>query len=208
MWGKIGMKLSKGGYMRIIGLTGGIGAGKSTTAKILESLGASIIDADEIAKELLKNGNKAYNEIVNFFGTEILGDDKEINRKKLADIVFNDRQKLAVLNDITHKEVYRSMDEIIDNLKQKNYKGIVVLDVPIPNEDFKKMTDEIWVVDCDDEIRIDRIIKRMGIAREEAVQRIKSQIKREDYLRLAKNVIRNAGTEEELRTSVINLLEE
>ncbi|MGE5329435.1 MAG: dephospho-CoA kinase [Deltaproteobacteria bacterium] len=202
------MKLSKGGYMRIIGLTGGIGAGKSTTAKILESLGASIIDADEIAKELLKNGNKAYNEIVNFFGTEILGDDKEINRKKLADIVFNDRQKLAVLNDITHKEVYRSMDEIIDNLKQKNYKGIVVLDVPIPNEDFKKMTDEIWVVDCDDEIRIDRIIKRMGIAREEAVQRIKSQIKREDYLRLAKNVIRNAGTEEELRTSVINLLEE
>jgi len=194
--------------MRIIGITGGIGSGKSTAAEILESLGAFIIDADEIAKELLKKGNRAYNEIVDYFGAEILDDDKEINRKKLASIVFNNRPNLAVLNDITHKEVYRKMEETIEFLKQKDNIRIVVLDVPIPNEDFKKMTNEIWVVDCDDEVRIARIINRMGITREEAIKRINSQLKREDYLRLADKVIRNKGTEEELRNSVVNLLEE
>jgi len=194
--------------MRVIGLTGGIGSGKSAAAKILESLGAFVIDADEIAKELLKNGNRAYNEIIDFFGVEILDDDKEINRKKLASLVFNDRPKLGVLNQITHNQVYIKMQETIDSLKQKNYKGIVVLDVPIPNEDFKKMTDEIWVVDCDDEARIARVVNRMGITKEEAIKRMNVQPKREDYLRLADRVIRNRGTEEELRTNVVNLLEE
>ncbi|MGE5474642.1 MAG: dephospho-CoA kinase [Ignavibacteriales bacterium] len=194
--------------MRIIGLTGGIGSGKSTTAEILESIGAYIINADEIAKELLGNGKKAYEEVLDFFGSEILDENKEIDRKKLASIVFNDKSKLAVLNEITHKQVYRKMEDIINQLKHKGFNGIVILDVPIPNEEFKKMSGEIWVVDCDDETRISRVVKRMGITREEAIKRMNAQLKREDYLRLADRVIRNKGTKEELKNSVINLLEE
>jgi len=194
--------------MRIIGLTGGIGAGKSTVAEIFKSLGAYVIDADEIAKELLKNGNRVYNEIVDFFGADILDEDREIDRNRLASIVFNDRSKLGVLNLITHEQVYIKMEEIIDSLKQKEYKGIVILDVPIPNEEFKKMTEEIWVVDSDDETRISRVVNRMGITKEEAIKRMKAQPRREDYLRLANKVIVNRGTEEELRIKVSSFLEE
>lgn len=194
--------------MRIIGITGGIGSGKTTTAKILESLGAYIIDADEIAKGLLKNGYKAYNEIIDFFGSEILDENYEIDRKKLAGIVFNDKSKLTVLNEIMHTQVYIKIKDIINQLKQEDFKGIVILDVPIPNEEFKKISDEIWVVDSDDETRISRVVKRMGITREEAVKRMNAQLKREDYLRLADKVIRNKGTEEALKSLVINLLEE
>lgn len=194
--------------MKIIGLTGGIGSGKTKTAKILEDLGAVVIDADEVAKELMKRGNAAYYKVADTFGEDIIDDDEQIDRKKLASIVFNDKSKLAVLNEITHNEVYRKMEEKIDLLKDKKYQGIVVLDVPVPNEDFKKMSDEIWVVDSDNEIRISRIMGRMGVTREEAVRRMSAQLRREDYLRLAHKVIHNNGTEENLKNNIISLLGE
>jgi dephospho-CoA kinase len=196
------------GKMKIIGLTGGIGAGKTKTAEILKKLGAIVIDADKVAKELLIKGNRVYYEIIDHFGRDILDSNSEIDKRKLAGIVFNDKSKLVVLNEITHNEVYNKMKERIDSLTAKEYKGIIVLDVPIPNEDFKKMADEIWVIDCDNDTRISRVMNRMGITREEAVKRMNAQLKREDYLRIADKVIRNTGTEEELKNNVISILGE
>ena len=92
--------------MRIIGVTGGIGAGKSTVSKMFSQLGADIVDADEIARAVTKKEGRAFSEIISFFGKEILSESGEIDRKKLAGIVFSDKEKLVALNEITHKYVF------------------------------------------------------------------------------------------------------
>lgn len=194
-----------GEAMKIIGLTGGIGAGKTTVALILKKLGAYIIDADKIAKEIVKKGQKTFEKLVNFFGPQILNNNGELDRKKLADLVFDDPKKLTVLNEITHREVYKKMREEIKILRDKGYQGIVILDVPIPNEEFRKMVDEIWVVDTDIENRIERVIKKRGFTEEELRKRMDAQLKREEYLKIADRVIKNNGSIEELEDIVYKL---
>ena len=97
--------------MKIIGITGGIGSGKTTVGKMFESFGAEVIDADEISREVTKKDGAAYAEIVSFFGDEILLADKELNRKAISDIVFKDKKSLEMLNKITHKHIFLKMEE-------------------------------------------------------------------------------------------------
>lgn len=192
--------------LRIIGVTGGIGSGKSTVSRILEDLGAEIIDADEISREVMSPGEQAFKEVVNCFGKEYIGQNGELDRKKLAAVVFSHPEKLKFLNSITHKHIIDRILKRIDLKAKEGYNGVIVIDVPIPVEKgFLDTVDEVWVVDAERDIRIKRIMERSNMSYEEAVSRINSQIAQSDYLAIANEVIENNGSVEELEQKVVKL---
>ena len=192
--------------MKVIGVTGGIGSGKSTVSKILKDLGAMIVDADKIARKIAVKGGKPLKEIVDYFGSEILDNDGELNRKKLADIVFNKSEKLEILNNITHGYIAEEIIKEVNSFKADNTSDIIVIDAPIPIEHgFVDQSDEIWVVTASREIRISRIMERNNLTREDAERRIDSQQSDEAYIRLADEVIINEGSIEELENNVAKL---
>jgi len=187
----------------VIGVTGGIGTGKSTLSSLLASHGAEIIDADKISKGIMKKGKKAYNDVVNAFGSDILGSDGEIDRKKLASIVFRDNSRLQLLNSLTHKYIIQEMLEKLNRIKSTGNTDICVLDVPIPVEHgFLDTADEIWVVTASLETRIKRIMNRDNMTRQEAEQRIAAQMSQEDYIKLADLVLENDGSVHDLEKKV------
>lgn len=162
--------------LRIIGVTGGIGSGKSTVSRILRNLNAAVIDCDSVAKSVTSKGGKAFDELVSYFGNEILDENGDLGRKKLADIVFNDPVKLHALNSITHKYVKAKVLENIESIKQAGKSDVIVLDCPLPVESgFLDLAEEVWVVVADRDVRIKRIMERNNFTYEEAVSRINSQ---------------------------------
>jgi dephospho-CoA kinase len=194
-------------YMKIIGVTGGIGSGKSTVSSFLKEMGAVVIDADLLSHKVTKAGNPAHRKIVEVFGQKILDSSKEINRKKIAEIVFNDKSLLKKLENIVHAEVTKCIRKTLTELKKQGYKGLVVLDVPIPVKNgFLDTVDTVWVVWSPEETRIKRVMKRSGLSREEAVKRINSQFSQDEYIRLADVVIYNDQSLEELKSKVKNLV--
>lgn len=192
--------------MKIIGVTGGIGSGKSTVSRILRDLGAKIVSADKIARDIVHKGEKALLEIVEHFGDEILTSNGELDRKKLGTIVFGNNEKLEVLNSITHKYIAEKIVNIVEQFKMDNKSGIMVIDAPIPVEHgFIDIVDQVWVVTADIDVRVKRIIERDGITREEALSRINSQKKESEYLDIADEVLVNNGEIEELEKEVARL---
>jgi dephospho-CoA kinase len=196
------MDLEENRGIKIIGLTGGIGAGKSSVSLILKELGAYIIDADIIAKDILNKGTEAYREVLECFGFEILYDDSSINRSKLSDIVFDNMDELKKLNVITHKYVTRIILSTICNIsKDKHYK-VCVVDAPIPVESiFGRITDEVWLVESELQIRINRVMKRSKYTKEEVAKRITAQNSIE-YKKGSNIIIVNNSGFEELREKV------
>lgn len=187
--------------MRTIGVTGGIGSGKSTVSKILAEMGAEIIDADVIARDITLKNQVAYQEIVDCFGAEILASDGEIDRGKLASKVFNDKHKLELLNSMTHQHVAQIIVKRHEILK--NMEKTVVIDAPIPiKHGFLDVVEEIWVVVADREIRIKRVMTRSGLTYQQALGRINAQLSDEYYCSLADVIINNNSTYEELRRIV------
>lgn len=178
--------------VKIIGITGGIGSGKSEASKILGNIGAYVINADLIGNQVILRGNQAYYEIVEVFGDAILKDDLEIDRKKLGDIVFKDKDKLNILNNITHIQITKNIIELIEVVNLKNENKLIVIDAALPfKEIFGDLTDEIWVISADIEIRIARIMKRNKVIREKAEERINMQLKDDEYFLLADRIIYN-----------------
>lgn len=193
--------------MKIIGITGGTGSGKSTVSGILSELGAKIIDADLIARQIVQNGGKALNELVSCFGNGILDEGGNLDRKKLREIVFEDKKKVAVLNEITHKYIIDRMMDELNRAKEEQISEYVVIDAPIPVEHgFIDVADEIWVVTAAKDIRIERIMERSRLTREEAEKIIDSQITEDEYLKLADEVLVNDGNLGELKEKVRTLL--
>lgn len=179
--------------MKIIGVTGGIGAGKSTVCKEFERLGATVIDADKIAREVLLQNGGAYGETVEFFGKDILFENGDINRKKLAQLVFSDKDKLEMLNKITHKYIFEEMNKQINSAKSQ----VVVLDVPLLfSSDFPIFCDLKVAVLADKIIRIDRVMKRDNATAKEVKERIKNQISDDKYREMADICIINNDLDE------------
>jgi len=192
--------------LRIIGITGGIGSGKSTVSQILRDLGAKIIDADKIAKEIVFKGGVVLKELIEFFGSQILDESGGLDRKKLGEIVFNNPEKLEVLNKITHKYIVERIFKDLEKAKKEGKWDIVVVDAPLPvKHGFMDAVDEVWVVTADKETRIKRIMERNGLTYEEALSRISSQLKDSEYLEIADVVIPNDGSIEDLEKSVVKL---
>ena len=189
--------------MTIIGVTGGIGAGKSSVSFILHELGAKVIDADQLSREVVEPGKPAWHQIVTSFGIEVLQPDKSLNRKLLAQKVFHSEALRLKLEAIIHAQVIQCMKEDLSAFKDQGYEGIVVLDVPIPVEHgFLDTVDQVWVVSAREETRIQRVMARSGLTYDEAKSRIDAQLKQEEYQKLAHRIIENDGTLEELKGTV------
>ncbi len=196
------------GKMRIIGLTGGCGTGKSTVAGLLAEKGGYIIDADKLTWELQKPGASAYEEIVKWLGSDYVQEDGTLNRRKIAELVFNDKQALRKLNTIVHTKVAEEIKSSIALIEATKEEGFIVLDVPIPVEKgFLDTVDVIWVTSANDDLRVERLMSRMKISEFEAVKRINNQMSNREYEELADVVIENEKGIEELRRKVEEALE-
>ncbi|MBQ7265636.1 MAG: dephospho-CoA kinase [Firmicutes bacterium] len=158
--------------MIVIGLTGLSGSGKGVVASILKKCGAFVFDCDEIAHSNMAKGGCAYADIVEYFGEDILNTEKEIDRKKLGDIVFSHKEKLKKLNALTHGRVYEYIQQKLPLLKE----DIAVIDAPLLlDSGLYRICDKIWVVKADEDVRKKRIAERDGISQERIEKRFKNQ---------------------------------
>ncbi|HOS69911.1 MAG TPA: dephospho-CoA kinase [Bacillota bacterium] len=189
----------------VIGLTGGIASGKSTVSAKLKELGAAVIDADLLARDVVRKGEIAYNRIVQCFGADILLPSGDINRKKLGNIVFSDKEKLALLNNITHPEIIKRMKERIQELKAEGARVIVVDAAILIEMGLHKYVDSVWVVTVDRETQIKRLIERDKFEYREAENRINSQFTNEVRKKYADVVIDNSKPIEEVEKGLEEL---
>ncbi len=189
--------------IKIIGLTGGIGSGKSTAAKLFKELGAYVIDADKISHEVMEPNMPAYKEVVDVFGNEISNDDKSINRKHLAKLVFNDKSKLELLNGITHKYIFADMQNRIDAYTANHDLGIIILDVPLLfNSDFPISCDKTIAVVADRDVRIKRTVRRDNCTAAQVKERMCSQLSDDELIALADYSIDNSSELSDLKNHV------
>ena len=190
--------------MTVIGLTGGIASGKSTVTALLKEKGAVIIDADKIAREIMSKGEPAWFEVLNYFGDEILNDGRsDIDRKKLAHIVFSDKAKLEVLNNITHPKIIEEIKRQVEEYKKAGKKIIVIDAALLIETGLDKIADEVWVVAANEDIQLQRLMAReKDITKDEALKRIKSQMPLAEKLKFADRVIDNNSSIEETKNQV------
>lgn len=195
--------------MLIIGLTGNIATGKSEVASMFREMGAKIIDADRIAREVVEKGSPAWKDIVGYFGEKILNKDGSVNRKTLGEIVFRDPKKLSKLNEITHPRIMEAIKRRLDEYRKQQI-SIVIIEAALIVEKggMKDIIDKLVVVTSDRNDQISRLMKRDGISREDALYRIRSQMPISEKTKHADYVIDNSKTLEYTRKQVSNLMEE
>ena len=194
--------------MRVIGLTGGTGSGKSTVSAYLKKRGCCIIDADEIARQLTSPGGEALDPIREKFGDSVFYDDGTLDRKKLGNIVFKDEEKLKILEEITTKIVIRKITDKMHQMKESGYEGIVILDAPLLFEfGMEGLADENWLVICDRERRIKRLENRDGLSRREITDRMANQLSDEKKMDMADQSIDNSGSIDDLYCKIDQLIE-
>lgn len=163
--------------MIVVGLTGGIATGKSTVAQMFKRCGAIIIDADQLARDVVRPGKPAWREIVEVFGEGVLKPNRSINRQTLGDIVFHNRRKLRKLEHIIHPRVAREQQRLARRIAARSPHAVVVYEVPLLFESgADKRVDKIVVVTADRETQIARLKQRNGLSRNEALRRIKNQM--------------------------------
>jgi dephospho-CoA kinase len=195
--------------MLIVGLTGGVASGKTTVSRVLKEEGAYIIDADQIARELVQPQTPAWKKLVKAFGPEILQEDGLIHRKKLADKVFANLQDRKLLNRILHPRIRKEMERRVRGIGQKDPEAIVVIDAPLLVELGEHcQMDKLIVVASTQTQQIERLKKRDGISPEEALRIFSSQMPIEDKVKLADFVIRNDGSFRETKKKAREVFEE
>ena len=182
--------------VKLLGLTGGIGAGKSTVSARLRALGAVIVDADEITRDLQRPGTDVFAAMLARFGDRILAADGTLDRQAVADIVFNDPEELKALNAIVHPavgvEIFRRIEE------QTGTDNIVVLDIPLLVEGGRYKAGGVLVVDTPVDVAVRRLVELRGMDEADARARIANQVSREDRVAKADFVIDNGGSESSL----------
>lgn len=180
--------------MLIIGITGSLGTGKTTVAKIFKRLGAVVLDADVIAHRLIEPNTAAWKKIKNYFGRGILRKGGTIKRKVLAEEVFSDRRRLKKLCGIIHPLVYKEIEKEVKKIKKANPGAVVVLDVPLLLESGgRSKVDILIVVAARRDIQIWRAIRKFGLTRAEVLRRIKAQMPLSEKVKAADVVIDNNG---------------
>jgi dephospho-CoA kinase len=177
--------------MILIGLTGGIGSGKSEVARLLTERGAEIIDADLIVRELQQPGAEVYEKMIELFGSEVVAADKSLDRTAIAKKVFTDESLLKTLNQLVHPIVGRVMNERVESFRDTD--KVVVLDIPLLVENPREGLDGVLVVDLDAEIAVKRLVEQRNMSADDARARIAKQATREQRLAIADHVIDNSG---------------
>ncbi|NLL69946.1 MAG: dephospho-CoA kinase [Epulopiscium sp.] len=182
--------------MKVVGLTGGSGTGKSKIASYFEKqYKAYLIDADQIGHKIIKKGMPAYSLLIKHFGHTILDETKEINRKKLGAMVFMDPEKLKLLNKITHPFIVSKIDETITqcSLQDQQHSFIMIDGALLVEANVHKKVDELWVVYANLDCRIKRLKKRDGLSQDQILQRIEGQMPWETLCQYAHRIIDNSG---------------
>ena len=186
--------------MLVVGLTGGIGSGKSTVSALLAALGAVVVDADRIAREVVEPGQPAYEAVVERFGPGVVAPDGTLDRPKLGEIVFADPAARKDLEAITHPAIGVRMNELMAAEAETDH--VVILDVPLLVESGRTGMAGILVVDCDPEVAVRRLVEQRGMKEDDARRRMASQASREERLATADFVIDNSGSRADLEAAV------
>lgn len=194
-----------GEFMRIIGLTGGIGTGKSTVSGFLSKLGASVLEADKVGHEALEPASPIYDAVIAAFGKGILTPGGKISRKKLGEIVFASPVNLRRLNRIMHPWIFETLRERLEGLRRQGAKVVVVEAALLIEANWLPLVDEVWVTVAPGETIVKRLREREGLSEEEILSRIHSQMPQEGRLRYAAVVIDTNVSLEELKKRVAGL---
>ena len=190
---------------KIIGLCGGSGSGKGFVGSFFTKNGYLVIDTDKVYRDITDNSSQCLDALVCEFGADIINDKGGLDRKRLAGLVFSDKNKLKILNAITHRFILDRVRSIIQNSASDGYAGFIV-DAPLLFESgFDKECDLTICVIADEKIRIERIINRDGISYEAAKARINSQISNDELINKCTYSIENNSTDQKLRNEVADL---
>lgn len=184
----------------VVGLTGGIGTGKSTAGDFFKEMGCEVIDADKVSKKLMEKDTATYKKIVSEFGKEILCQDKSLDRKKLADKVFNDRDSLIILQSLLADSLEVELLKQFNSLPVEKAKPFVILEAPVLYEyGAEYMVDFVLLITADESLQIDRVVSRNNFSREDVKIRIKSQLSTEEKAKRADLIVDNSGTIDEFK---------
>lgn len=189
-----------------VGLTGSIAVGKTFVTECFRELGCAVLDADKTAREVVAPGSVGWQKIVETFGSEVLSDNKQIDRAKLGTIVFSDESKRLILNSIVHPLVFAAQDEWMKQVEAENARAIAIIDAALMIESggYQRF-DKIIVVWCEPEIQLARLIKRNGFSREDALTRIRAQMPQEEKKKIADFLIDTSRGFEDTRRQVETL---
>jgi dephospho-CoA kinase len=188
--------------MIIVGLTGGVGTGKSTVAGFFAQLGAYIIDWDELAREVVCPHSRAWKRIIECFGKDVLNEDLTINRQKLAKIVFTEKGKVEELNQIVHPEVFREDERITNEIRSRDPDALVIKEIPLLFELAEPISvDEVIVVSAGEKTQLRRL-KEKGMSRQDAERRMESQHPIEEKIKSADFIVNNDGTQKATKRQV------
>ena len=191
--------------MKVIGLTGGIGSGKSTVSRFLAELGAVILDADKIGHEAFKPGSGGWHEVVAAFGRQILSPDGNIDRSKLGETVFNNAESLSQLNRIMHPLMYNMVKTQLEEYQRQGTR-VVVLEAPLLLEaGWTSLADEVWVTTAPESTVLKRLEERSGMSQTESLARIRSQLSTAERVKHADVVINTDCDLDELKAKVKEL---
>ncbi|MEE9325506.1 MAG: dephospho-CoA kinase [Dehalococcoidia bacterium] len=193
--------------MIVIGLTGGIGSGKTTVSQILSNMGAVVLDADKIGHELYSPHTETWHLVVGAFGEDILQPSGEIDRRKLGKVVFSDPRALARLNRIMHPRMYDIVKEKIEDEGRKGTKVMVVEAAILLEAHWTPLVDQVWVVQAPEDVVIQRLRDKNGFSEEQARNRIRSQLSPQERAKQADVIINNDGDLSAVRSNVEALWE-
>lgn len=190
----------------VLGLTGGIATGKSTADEFFEKKKIPVVDADKIAHRIYDIGKPAWNEIKNKFGEEYLNSDQTINRKKLGQLVFTNKDKLTLLNEITHPIITQEIQTQVNSYKDKSV-PLIVVDMPVLFESgAQKYCDQTLVITLPQNMQVERLMARNSLTKQEAIDRIHSQMPLSEKEAKATYVVSNIGTKKDLENKLEKLL--
>lgn len=195
--------------MKTIGITGGIGSGKSTVTEFLKGKNYPVIDADMIAREIVEPGSEVLAQLVSHFGGSILNPDGTLNRKALADLAFANPSQKLMLDKITHGAILDMVSKRISALKNSMKASLLFVDAALLIESgLNRQMDEVWLVTAHEALRIKRVVARDRLDAERVKKRIRMQMSDEQKSRLAYRIIDNSGTKEELYQALEKILRE
>jgi len=187
----------------LAGLTGGMGSGKTTVGKLFKALGAYVLDADEICRSLVEPGKPAWREIIDLLGNGILKDDQTLDRRKIADIVFNDPENKKALEAILHPRVMEKEQAIYKDILKSDPGALVIIDATllIESENYRKV-DKVIVIACDEETQLHRIMDQNKFSRQDAQRRLQQQMPLEEKIKFADYLLHNDSGLSELKEKV------
>ena len=193
--------------MKVIGITGGTGSGKSYVLAYLEKeYGAHICELDKVAKDLQEKGQKCYYDIVAYFGKDILNEDESINRQALADIVFNDSNKLDVLNGLVHPSVKEFVIKDMEIQKEKGTKIYVIESALMPTAGYENICEDMWYIYTDENVRRQRLKASRGYSDKKMDEMFSSQAEDKDFRKISNRVIDNSGDFENTKKQIGEIL--